>query len=128
MSRILKVIVLMLLVGATTGGCAMSEEIRRIEEQQKVNQRREKQMTTDLSGQQIFVRSCNSCHPGAKAGMGPALDKLGEHFPTDDKLKKFIRQGVGMMPPQPKEVLDDVELENLITYLRALTFEEEKKK
>lgn len=128
MSRILKVIVLMVIVGATTGGCAMSEEIRRIEEQQKVTQRREKQMTTDLSGQQIFIRSCNSCHPGAKAGMGPALDKLGEHFPTDDKLKKFIRQGVGMMPPQPKEALDDDELDSLVQYLRGLTFEEEKKK
>lgn len=124
MSRILGVIVLMLLVGATTGGCAMSEEIRRIEEQQKITQRREKQMTTDLSGQQLFVRSCNSCHPGAKAGMGPALDQLGEHFPTDDKLKKFIRQGVGMMPPQPPDAINDVELENLVQYLRSLKFEE----
>lgn len=127
MSRILKMVVLVLLVGATTGGCAMSEEIRRIKEMEQVNQRRERQMTTDLSGQQIFIRSCNSCHPGAKAGMGPALDKLGEHFPSDEKLKKFIRQGVGAMPAQPKEVLDDVELDNLILYLRSLTFEEPKK-
>lgn len=101
----------------------MSEEIRRIDEMQKAKQRREQQMTTDLSGQQIFVRSCNSCHPSGKAGMGPALDKLAEHFPGDEKLKKFIRQGVGAMPPQPKEVLDDQELENLVAYLRALKVE-----
>jgi len=118
---------LIALVGATTGGCAMSEEIRRFEEMEKVKERKERQMTTDLSGEQIFVRSCNSCHPGAKAGMGPELSKLAEHFPTDEKLKKFIRQGVGAMPPQPKEALDDVELDNLVLYLRGLKFEEEKK-
>jgi cytochrome c5 len=113
----------LVVVVATTGGCAMSEEMRRIEQMQKEKQRREKQMTTDLSGEQIFIRSCNSCHPGGKAGMGPALDKLSEHFPNDEKLKKFIRQGVGAMPPQPKDVLDDQELANLIYYLRNLKIE-----
>ncbi len=120
MSNIAARMTLVILFVATTGGCAMSEEIRRIEEMKKINQRREQQMTTDLSGQQIFIRSCNSCHPGAKVGMGPALDKIQEHFPTDDKLKKFIRTGVGSMPPQPKTILNDQELDNLVTYLRAL--------
>src|SRR5262249_38575403 len=78
---------------------------------------------TDLTGQEIFIRSCNTCHPGAKAGMGPALDQLSAHFPDDDKLKKFIRAGTGVMPPQPKEALNDVELDNLVVYLRSLTFE-----
>ncbi len=126
MSRILKIFALILMVFATTSGCAMPEEMRRINEMKELSQRREGQMTTDLSGQQIFVRSCNACHPGAKEGMGPALDKLAEHFPTDDKLKKFIRQGVGMMPPQTKDVLDDQELVNLVVYLRGLKFEEKK--
>ncbi|MDZ4834962.1 MAG: cytochrome c [Candidatus Melainabacteria bacterium] len=126
MSRIPKMIALVVLVVATTCGCAMSEEMRRINQMKEINQRRDLQMTTDLSGQQVFVRSCNSCHPGAKQGMGPALDKLGEHFPSDEKLKKFIRQGVGSMPPQPKDALDDQELENLVVYLRALKFEEKK--
>lgn len=127
MSRIPKLAALIIFVVATTCGCAMSEEMRRINEMKEANQRRDMQMTTDLSGQQIFVRSCNSCHPGAKQGMGPALDKLAEHFPTDDKLKKFIRAGVGSMPPQTKDALDDQELENLIVYLRELKFEEPKK-
>lgn len=124
MSNIAGRVALLIVLVATTGGCAMSEEIRRIEEMKKLNQRREQQMTTDLSGQQIFVRSCNSCHPGAKAGMGPALDMLQDHFPTDDKLKKFIRTGVGSMPPQPKSILDDQELDNLVAYLRSLKVEE----
>lgn len=124
MSRIAGMLAFAILVGATTGGCAMSEEMRRIEAMQKEKDRREKGMTTDLSGEQIFIRSCNTCHPGAKAGMGPALDKLGEHFSTDEKLISFLRAGVGAMPPQPKEVLNDVEMDNLVGYLRTLTFEE----
>ena len=126
MSRVLKMITLLTLVVATTGGCAMSEELRRIEAMQKEKERRDKAMTTDLSGEQIFVRSCNSCHPGAKKGMGPALDQIRDHFPTDDKLKKYIRQGVGMMPPQPKSVLNDQELDNLVGYLRSLKVEPSK--
>src|SRR5579883_169414 len=105
MSRIARIAALAILVVATTGGCAMSEEMRRIEAQRKDKERREKGMTTDLTGQEIFIRSCNTCHPGAKAGMGPALNQLAEHFPTDDKLKKFLRTGVGAMPPQPKELI-----------------------
>ncbi len=104
----------------------MSEEVKRIRQIQLAKQRQKDSMTTNLSGEQIFLRSCNSCHPGAKQGMGPALDKLPDHFPNDDGLKKFIRQGVGIMPAQPKEVLNDKELDNLVLYLRSLEAEETK--
>ena len=115
------------LIVATTGGCVMSEEVKRIQQIQQLKQRQKESMTTNLSGEQIFLRSCNSCHPGGQAGMGPKLDKVAAHFPDDASLKKFIRQGVGIMPPQPKEVLNDKELDNLVFYVRALELEGTKK-
>lgn len=77
-------------------------------------------MSTDLTGQQVFIRSCNTCHPGGRQGMGPALDKLAERYPDDNSLKTLIRKGRGMMPAQTKEVLNDRELDSLVAYLRAL--------
>lgn len=98
----------------------MSEEVKRIEQVKQLEQRRKDASSTDLTGQQIFMRSCNTCHPGGSKGMGPALDKLGEHFPGDQQLKSFIRKGKGLMPAQPPEILNDKELDNLTDYLRAL--------
>jgi mono/diheme cytochrome c family protein len=103
-----------------SAGCSMSEEVKRIEQVNQLEQRRKDASSTDLTGQQIFMRSCNTCHPGGRPGMGPALDKIGEHFPNDQQLKSFIRKGKGSMPAQPPEILNDKELDNLIDYLRAL--------
>ena len=124
MQRIALFTLMLLLVSATTSGCVMSEEVKRINKIQRERQLKKEQMTTNLSGEQIFVRSCNSCHPGGKAGMGPDLDKLSEHFPKDDQLKQFIRNGVGVMPPQPKEALNDQELDSLVFYLRSMNEKE----
>jgi mono/diheme cytochrome c family protein len=101
-------------------GCAMSEEVRRIEGVKQAEQLREASHTTDLTGEQIFIRSCNSCHPNGKAGIGPSLDKLEEHFGDDNALKKFIRAGKGNMPAQSKSVLNDKELDSLVKYLRKM--------
>lgn len=119
-SRIACLALSFFLVIATTGGCVMSEEMKRIEQVKRDKLKKSEEMTTNLSGKQIFVRSCNTCHPGGKSGMGPALDQLKEHFPTDEKLKSFLRQGAGAMPAQPKEVINDKEMDNLIDYLRHM--------
>lgn len=100
--------------------CSMGEEMRRIEESKHANELRAASMSTNLTGEQIFVRSCNTCHPGGKEGMGPNLIAMETDFPSDDKLKAFIRKGKGMMPSQPVEDINDTEIENLITYLRRL--------
>lgn len=123
MFRIAKPVLVSMLVVATTSGCVMSEEMKRIQKVEDEKARRKQQMSTNLSGEQIFVRSCNTCHPGGSAGMGPALDQLSTHFPTDEKLISFLRQGVGVMPPQPKEVINDTEMGALIRYLRNLKIE-----
>ncbi len=100
--------------------CVMTEEVKRIQAVEAENARKAEGQTTNLSGEQIFIRSCNSCHVQGRKAMGPALTEINEHFPADDRLKAFIRQGVGMMPPQPKEVLNDKELSSLVAYLREL--------
>jgi mono/diheme cytochrome c family protein len=100
----------------------MSEEMKRIDAVKKAEQVRQESGSTNLTGEQIFIRTCNTCHPGGRAGMGPTLENMGKDFPDDAKLKAFLRQGKGIMPPQPKEVLNDQEMDNLISYLRALDF------
>lgn len=99
----------------------MGEEMRRIEAAKQANQMRDASMSTNLTGEQIFVRSCNTCHPGGKEGMGPRLDRISEDFPTDATLIAFIRKGKGMMPAQPKDSLNDDEMNNLVGYLRNLS-------
>jgi mono/diheme cytochrome c family protein len=109
-----------LLIPCLISSCAMSEEMKRIDESKLADQKRQASMSNDLNGEQIFFRTCNECHAGGKANVGPALDKLDEHFPDDSKLIAFIRKGKGVMPPVPKDVLNDNEMASLITYLRKL--------
>lgn len=100
--------------------CSMGEEVKRIQAVNEMERERAQSQSTDLTGEQVFIRSCNTCHPRGKQGVGPALDQLSEHFATDEMLKRFIRMGKGVMPGNPKETLNDVELDNLVKYLRAL--------
>ncbi len=100
--------------------CAMGQEMKRIDESKLAEQKRQASMSNDLNGEQIFFRTCNQCHPTGKANVGPALDKLDEHYPDDSKLIAFIRKGKGVMPPVPKDVLDDAEMASLVVYLRKL--------
>lgn len=99
--------------------CSISEEARRIESVRQAQLRRQAQMSDDLTGAQVFVRSCNTCHPGGLSGLGPGLEHLSEHFPDDRSLVEFIRTGSGEMPAQTEAVLNDREMENLIIYLRS---------
>jgi mono/diheme cytochrome c family protein len=100
-------------------GCAVSEEVRQIERVKHAEKEELAGRSEQLTGQQVFIRSCNTCHPGGKAGTGPSLDDINSRFPTDAQLAQFIRAGSGQMPPQPPSILTDEELANLISYLRA---------
>lgn len=114
----LATLVVVLILGAS--GCSMSEEVKRIEQVKQLQQRQAAANSTDLTGEQIFIRSCNSCHVGGRKGMGPALERLNEKFPDDQMLKNLIRKGRGIMPAQTKQTLNDRELDNLVAYLRTL--------
>jgi mono/diheme cytochrome c family protein len=101
-------------------GCSMKEEIKRIEAVKQAQQANEASRSDNLTGEQVFIRSCNTCHPSGRKGFGPSLISMDDHFPTDDKLKALIRTGKGPMPGQPVETLNDRELSNLVEYLRRL--------
>ena len=101
----------------------MSEEMKRINEVNRAQQSRDAARSTNLTGEQVFIRTCNTCHPGGKEGMGPSLEKVNQDLPDDNALKKFIRSGKGMMPGQPKEVLNDQELDGVVQYIRSLNQE-----
>jgi mono/diheme cytochrome c family protein len=118
MIRISITLLLLTITTSTLFGCSMREEIRRIEEVKKQQMASDQSRSTNLTGEQIFIRSCNTCHPSGKLGMGPSLINMDQRFPTDDALKKLIRSGKGIMPPQPKTTLNDQELDNLVAYLR----------
>ena len=107
-------------------GCVMSEEMKRIDQVKKAQRERAMEGSTNLTGEQIFIRSCNTCHPSAKAGMGPSLEVIPAKYADDQALIAFLRRGKGMMPPQSKDVLNDQEMTNLIGYLRQLTAPEVK--
>ncbi len=107
-------------VTAALQGCSMTEEMRRIEAVKRMNERAAAARSSDLTGEQIFMRSCNTCHPGGKEGMGPALNQLNKHFSEDAMLVAFLRKGKGTMPGQPKNTIDDQEMSGLVVYVRAL--------
>lgn len=110
-----------LLVICATSSCSMNEEMKRIEAAKQMGEARQQSNSTNLTGEQIFYRSCNTCHPSGKKGMGPRLDQVNEHYPEDVQLAALIRKGKGMMPPQAKDDLNEDELKNIMAYVRTLS-------
>jgi len=100
--------------------CSLSEEMKRIEASRQYEERQEASRSTDLTGEQIFIRSCNTCHPGGKQGMGPSLIDISKKYPDDEALKALIRKGRGIMPAQPANVINDNEMNRLVEYLKTL--------
>lgn len=101
-------------------GCSMQEELRRIEGARKLEQASARSRSDDLTGEEIFLRSCNTCHTQSRKGIGPRLEKVKEHYPDDASLIALIRKGKGVMPPQPKETINDSEMQSLVEYVRQL--------
>ena len=79
-----------------------AEEIKHIEASKEYEQQQDASRCTDLTGEQIFIRSCNTCHPGGKEGFGPSLSSLNQKYADDNLLKLLIRKGKGLMPAHPK--------------------------
>lgn len=102
----------------------MKEEIRRIEEVKRLRANAAASRTTNLTGEQLFIRSCNTCHPGGGKGpMAGSLIDMDQHYPKDEQLKAFLRKGKGIMPPLPVATVNDEEMTNLMGYLRQLNEE-----
>lgn len=73
-------------------------------------------------GQRVFATQCNSCHPGANAGIGPALygPQFAERYPEDSVLIAVIHQGKGGMPAFSSDQVSDQDLVNMVAYMRGL--------
>ena len=74
------------------------------------------------AGQRAFAAQCTSCHPGANAGIGPAVygPQFAERYPDDGPLAAVIRQGKGGMPAFAQDQISDQDLSNIVAYLRGL--------
>jgi mono/diheme cytochrome c family protein len=71
-------------------------------------------------GKIIFMRQCNSCHPGGEGGLGPGLnDKPLPVF----AMKLQVRTGIvgfGVMPSFDQHKIPSEDLDDLMQYLKAL--------
>ena len=75
-----------------------------------------------VAGQRVFATQCNSCHPGANAGIGPALygPQFAQRYPEDGPLIAVVRQGKGGMPALSAAQFGDADLADVIAYMRGL--------
>ncbi len=68
-------------------------------------------------GRQVFMASCHACHPGGEAGLAPAINN--KPLPGF-MIKTQVRLGVGAMPAFSRDEISTEQLDDLVTYLKAL--------
>lgn len=73
-------------------------------------------------GEMVFVNNCQKCHPGGEAGLGPAINNLpipGFALRFRVRSKAFLL-GLGRMPSFQKHEISKHEMDDLLSYLKAL--------
>ena len=71
-------------------------------------------------GKIVFMRRCNSCHPGGEGGLGPGLND--KPLPTF-AMKLQVRTGIvgfGVMPSFNKHQIPSEDLDDLMSYIKAV--------
>src|SRR5437868_12399690 len=71
-------------------------------------------------GKIVFMRRCNSCHPGGEGGLGPGIND--KPLPTF-AMKLQVRTGLvgfGVMPSFDKHQIPSEDLDDLMKYLKAV--------
>lgn len=69
----------------------------------------------EQAGEKVFMEHCQRCHPHGEAGLGPAIN------PAPSFGKRFqIRHGLGVMPAFDEKHISDQELDDVVSYLKAL--------
>ncbi len=71
------------------------------------------------SGEVVFQRYCNVCHPGGGFGAGPSLIVELPRM-SDEQVREVVRHGKNRMPGFTQQEITDEELANLIVYMRGL--------
>lgn len=70
----------------------------------------------EQDGRVHFDRYCSECHPGGSAGLAPGLNNK----PLPGFLVRMqVRVGMGAMPPFPREVISDEQLDAIVAYTLA---------
>lgn len=70
-----------------------------------------------LRGRAVFTGTCQPCHPGGEAGLGPALNNK----PLPGFLIRLqVRAGFGAMPSFSREELSAEDLGAIVAWLKAL--------
>jgi mono/diheme cytochrome c family protein len=79
----------------------------------------------DNHGQVLFGRYCDSCHPGAGAGIGANLRTAQSHrqYSTEDSIIRLVRAGGFDMPAFPTQMVSDDDLAQIASYVRSLPVE-----
>lgn len=67
------------------------------------------------AGAKVFAATCDSCHPGGKAGLGPSLKGV-----SSQEITKMVREGQDVMPAFSTSQLSDQQLKDIVAYLAAL--------
>lgn len=74
-------------------------------------------------GKEVFERHCIGCHGRTGSGVMPGMPNFmhGDRVLTksDGALMESVRQGSGIMPGF-SAILNDVEIQDVIAYLRTL--------
>ena len=73
-------------------------------------------------GRLVFMQHCQKCHPGGEAGEGPSLNNVplpGTALRLRVRSRAFFL-GVGRMPSFKKEEISPEQLDNLVSYLKAV--------
>jgi mono/diheme cytochrome c family protein len=69
------------------------------------------------TGEAVFHRWCNECHPGGESGLGTALNDK----PWPGWMIRFqVRNGLGAMPRFGSDQISGDELDALVRYVLAL--------
>jgi mono/diheme cytochrome c family protein len=72
---------------------------------------------TPLSGEAVFARYCNVCHPGGGPGAGPSL--LAPR-PSDAELRHVVRNGKTRMPGFGPDAISDEQMDELVAYIHDM--------
>jgi mono/diheme cytochrome c family protein len=69
------------------------------------------------SGDTIFARYCNTCHPGGERGVGPSL--IMKNYSVEE-MKATVRHGKAQMPGFGASIISDEELDALVSYVQGM--------
>jgi mono/diheme cytochrome c family protein len=75
------------------------------------------QTDSERRGEALFDKHCNKCHTGGESGLGPGFND--KPLPVA-AMKLQTRVGVGAMPGFPEREISDQELDDILTYVKAL--------